>query len=127
MAEDPTSVGEHNLFGFKYTIPEEDNPSEAIITAAGEDTTIEYTFSNGSQSATLNVDKNQSGIDPDVYFGTQLDKFEYVADNYLEKDPVTPFTTDPQSKMADPKITDPEVTDPQIDRMQKIANIKKER
>ena len=66
MAEDPTSVGEHNLFGFKYTIPEEDNPSEAIITAAGEDTTIEYTFSNGSQSATLNVDKNQSGIDPSI-------------------------------------------------------------
>ena len=89
MAEDPTSVGEHNLFGFKYTIPEEDNPSEAIITAAGEDTTIEYTFSNGSQSATLNVDKNQSGIDPDVYFGTQLDKFEYVADDYLENNPGT--------------------------------------
>ena len=38
------------------------------------------------------------------------------------KDPITPFTTDPQSIMADP-----EITDPQIDRMQKIANIKKER
>ena len=89
MAEDPTSVGEHILFGFKYTMPEEDNPSEAIITAAGENTTLEYTFSNGSQSATLNLDKNQSGIDPDVYFGTQLDKFEYVADDYLENNPGT--------------------------------------
>ena len=89
MAEDPTSIGEHNLFGFKYTIPEEDNPSEAIITAAGENTQMEYTFSNGSQSATLIVDKNQSGIDPDVYFGTQLDKFEYVADDYLENNPGT--------------------------------------
>ena len=89
MAEDPTSVGEHNLFGFKYTIPEEDNPSEPIITAAGENTQMEYTFSNGSQSATLIVDKNQSGIDPDVYFGTQLDKFEYVADDYLENNPGT--------------------------------------
>ena len=24
MAEDPTAVGEHNLFGFRYTITEED-------------------------------------------------------------------------------------------------------
>ena len=32
MAEDPTSVGEHNLFGFRYTITEEDNPATQVIT-----------------------------------------------------------------------------------------------
>ena len=35
--------------------------------------------------------------------------------------------TDIEPKKADIKGADPEVTDPQIDRMQKIANIKKER
>ena len=42
------------------------------------------------------------------------------ADDDLEKDFTTPFTTTPQSKMADPKITDP-----QIDRMQDLANRKR--
>ena len=89
MAEDPSATGEHILFGFKYTIPEYDNPTEVEITANGENSQMEYTFSNGSQSATLNLDKNQSGIDSDVYFGTQLAKFEYIEKDYIENNPAT--------------------------------------
>jgi len=89
MAEDPTTVGEHTLFGFKYTIPEEDNPATQVITGEGENTVINYTLTNGTQSATLTMDKSKFGVDPDITFDDELDKFQYVDDSYLENNPGT--------------------------------------
>ena len=89
MAEDPTTVGEHTLFGFRYTIPEEDNPSTQVITGEGENTVINYTLTNGTQSATLTMDKSKFGVDPDITFDDELDKFQYVDDSYLENNPGT--------------------------------------
>ena len=78
MAEDPTSVGEHNLFGFRYTITED-----------GENTVINYTLTNGTQSATLTMNKSKFNVDPDITFDDELDKFQYVDDSYLENNPGT--------------------------------------
>ena len=89
MAEDPTTVGEHTLFGFRYTIPEEDNPATQVITGEGENTVINYTLTNGTISATLTMDKSKFGIDPDIAFDDELDKFQYVDDSYLENNPGT--------------------------------------
>ena len=89
MAEDPTTVGEHTLFGFKYTIPEEDNPATQVITGEGENTVINYTLTNGTISATLTMDKSKFGADPDITFDDELDKFQYVDDSYLENNPGT--------------------------------------
>ena len=89
MAEDPTAVGEHTLFGFKYTIPEEDNPATQVITGEGENTVINYTLTNGTISATLTMDKSKFGVDPDITFDDELDKFQYVDDSYLENNPGT--------------------------------------
>ena len=89
MAEDPTTVGEHTLFGFKYTIPEEDNPATQVITGEGENTVINYTLTNGTISATLTMDKSKFNKDPDTTFDDELDKFQYVDDSYLENNPGT--------------------------------------
>ena len=89
MAEDPTAVGEHNLFGFRYTITEEDNPATQVITEDGENTVINYTLTNGTQSATLTMDKSKFDVDPDITFDDELDKFQYVDDSYLENNPGT--------------------------------------
>ena len=78
MAEDPTAVGEHNLYGFRYTITED-----------GENTVINYTLTNGTQSATLTMDKSKFDVDPDITFDDELDKFQYVDDSYLENNPGT--------------------------------------
>ena len=89
MAEDPTAVGEHNLFGFRYTITEEDNPATQVITEDGENTVINYTLTNGTISATLTMDKSKFGVDPDITFDDELDKFQYIDDSYLENNPGT--------------------------------------
>ena len=75
--------------GFKYTIPEEDNPATQVITGEGENTVINYTLTNGTISATLTMDKSKFGVDPDITFDDELDKFQYVDDSYLENNPGT--------------------------------------
>lgn len=82
-------------FGITYEIEESTLESQQITVEsdfieAEENTsgTMKITFPDGT-STTFFVDRTQSGIDPDVYFGETLDDFEYFERDYIENNPGT--------------------------------------